>query len=63
MRERHPKSSEEASKVAHDYLQARKEEVESRKIKKDGDKRQASGDGRKFSKQCTRCGKPGHVAE
>ena len=49
VRERSPGSSEEAAKLADDYLQARKEEL----VSHDGNKR---GD-----KRCLRCGKTGHL--
>ena len=49
VRERSPGSSEEAAKLADDYLQARKEELVSHDGNKKGDKR------------CLRCGKTGHL--
>ena len=52
--ERHPKTSEEASKFADDYLQARKFETETRNSKKDGDK---------SARHCLQCGKPGHLKQ
>ena len=55
IRERSPKTSEEAAKVADDYLQARKEV-----ISRDADKR---GGDRSSGRRCHRCGKLGHLAK
>ena len=55
IRERSPKTSEEAAKVADDYLQARKEV-----ISWDADKR---GGDRSSGRRCHRCGKLGHLAK
>ncbi len=55
VRERSPGTSEEAAKLADDYLQARKEDLASRESgKREGDK---SG------RRCLRCGRPGHLAK
>ena len=51
VRERHPTTSNEASKFADDYVQARKDGAENQK--KEGDK---SG------RRCLRCSKTGHVS-
>ena len=52
VKERHPTTSKEASKLSDDYVQAHKDGAESQK--KDGDK---SG------RRCLQCGKLGHVAK
>ena len=52
VQERKPESSEDAAKLANDYLQARKEDLANKESGRDGDK----------SKKCHQCGKMGHLA-
>ena len=64
VRERKPKSSEEASQLADDYVQARRQIREDKKphvqlpMAKGGEKQMASMGPRR----CHHCGKPGHLA-
>ena len=51
VKERGPKSSEEAAKLADDYLQARKDNLRAR------------SNNSQEKKQCHRCGKIGHIAK
>ena len=52
MRERHPTTSNEASRFADDYVQAHKDGAKNQK--KEGDK---------LGRRCLRCGKTGHVSK